>query len=82
MQDDDTTTPRCLDAVAYPVTFEVGEQLTERGQRRFQARVRMADIVTSDIGTPQLSELDALDQIARAFTRMGSVAACTLSCSG
>lgn len=57
----------CLDAVSYPIAFEVGEVLTEHGARRFQARVRMADIVFTNIGDPQVSEFDALDQIARAF---------------
>jgi len=51
MQDDNTTTPRCLDAVAYPVTFEVGELLTEHGQRRFQARCRFDTMVILTILT-------------------------------
>ena len=49
------------------VNLEVDELLTERGQRRFQARLRMADIVIANIGSPQVTELEAFDVLVEAL---------------
>lgn len=57
----------CSKETVHQVTLEIAETSAD-GAPSFQARLRLAGMVTADVGPAQATELDALDVLAKALS--------------